>query len=267
MTDPLSIAIRQSVDPDERYAAAYLEFQTLFRTKPEADVSLIQLPSHLTNFVYSNRELLGATITGAILAMLDHEKNRGDWSEKSLLELPPIVKEMPAGIRERLDEIILTQGAITGTGLLASDLVMTRVLEWERSDNRKYTAWLRALEKVRKIHTRRTAVPLTDPFWREVKRIAVEQLEPFMRRLKERFSKSRRYKRDEIVTAFEEEAKHPDSPSLIRDNLERWLCFFRREPEEYLHCSPEKLFDEFVAVMTTHKADYVRKTISSPRYK
>ena len=214
-------------------------------------------------------EVLGAAITGVnwpCSAML--KSAPGEIGPRSpSLNCPSSFTPCAPKLRDRLDAIILIQGGITGAGLHASNVVFARVLSWERDAREKYGAWLRALQKAGKVHTRRKAVPLSDPFWSEVKRIAVEQLEPFMRRLKERVEKSRRYGKNEIITAFEEEANHPDSPPLIKHNLALWLRFYRREPEEYLHRSPETLFDEFVAFMTMHKAPYTRKMISSPRYK
>jgi hypothetical protein len=68
MSDPLSNALRQNMDPDEEYAAAFRNFRALFRLKPDADVSRIQLPSYLTDGVYVHPEILGAVITGAGLA-------------------------------------------------------------------------------------------------------------------------------------------------------------------------------------------------------
>jgi hypothetical protein len=273
-SNSLPTAIRIAADPDARFAEAFRKFRALFKLEPDADASNILLPAYslyVPDLGSPNREALGAAITGAILAMLDHaeERARGDWAEKSLLELPGIVHTMPAEIRDRLDQIVLAQGEITGGGLCASDLVLARILYWEQNDGRKYDRWLAALAKASRVRRRETYVPLVDPFWHEVKRAAVEQLRPFVTRLKERVGRLRRCGTDEIFAVFESEAKHPDSPPLLTDehNLERWLCFFRREPAEYVLFSPEKLFDEFVAFVTTHKVDYTRKMISSPRYK
>jgi len=265
MSDLLSSTIRQPASPDERFSAAYLEFRALFGLKPDADVSKIQLPSYLNDDAYLNREILGAVATGAVLAMLDHERNSGDWSEHPLTELPVIVSLMPGGIRGRLDEIILAQGAITGTGLLSSDLVLACVLEWERADSRKYRRWLRALDKAARVRQGTTAAPLADPFWREVKRRAVEELRPVVTSLRERLSAKRRdVSEEEIVETFAEEARDSGAP-FLSDALNHglWLRFFRRDPLAFRHLSPEKLFDAFVALNTGHnKPEYVRRMIS-----
>jgi hypothetical protein len=172
---------------------------------------------------------------------------------------------MPREIRGQLDEIILAQGAITGTGLLASDLVLMCVLEWERADSRKYRRWQRALDKAARVRQGTTAAPLKDPFWREVKRRAIEELRPVVARLRERLSAKRRdVSEGEIVDIFAEEARDSGAPFLSYAlNHGLWLRFCKREPLAFRHLSPEKLFDAFVALNSGHNdPEYVRRMIS-----
>lgn len=197
--------------------------------------------------------MMGATITGAVVAILDHETHCG------------VLGDVPADLHARLDEIIITQGAITGVALLTSDLALSRVSEWERTDLRKYKRWLKALDKAARIHQQRAAAPLQDVALPQVKRLAVEQLRPVVSRLQERFAKQRRTPTPErIVEAFAEETRGPDVPFLSHaHNRQLWLRFYRRDPVAHLHLSAERLFDSFAAFVSMHDAEYVRKKISS----
>ena len=202
--------------------------------------------------------MLGAAIAGSLMAMLDHEIDLGAEA--------PFVRITPE-LCKNLDEIILEQAAIAGAVLLTSDLVLSRALEWERQDHRKYDRWLKALNKAERVHQRRMAAPLTDFLLPEVKQAAVQQLRPVVAKLRERFSKERALPSgktldEEILDAFAEEANDPDVPVLNRPhNRQLWLRFYRRDPITFLHLSPEKLWDEFTGFVTTHKRDYVRKRV------
>ena len=118
---------------------------------------------------------------------------------------------------------------------------------------------------------------LADPFLREVKQKAAEQLRPIVARMKKKFEEYRgaprkhkdpeAFLREEIVKSFEEEALNPDVP-FLNENYERWVSFYREKPLMFLHLSAEALFDAFLAVTTKHKlehgeAKYVRDKIYS----
>ena len=264
-SNSLPTAIRSAAEPDARFAEAFRQFRELFRLKPDADVSNIRLLSYITGNEFVHREILGAVITGAVLAMLDHEKDRGDWAEKSLLELPAIVDSVPGKIRDRLDEIILAQGGTTGEELNASDLVWRCVLQWQRTDSRKHKRWLRALDKAARVRQGTTAAPLKDPFWRDIKQRAVEELRPVVKRLRERLSAKRKdVSEEEIVIIFAEEALDSGALFLCHPlNHELWIQFCKRDPLGFRHLSPEKLFDAFVAFSSGHNdPEYVRRMIS-----
>jgi hypothetical protein len=192
-------------------------------------------------------------MTGALIAMLDHETDCG------------VLDDIQRELHAQLDEIIIEQGEITGAALLTSDLVLSRVSEWERTDYRKYKRWLKSLDKASRVHQQRTPAPLDDVLLPEVKRVAVEQLRPVVARLQERFAKQRRTPTPEkIVEAFAEEIQSADVQFLSHPhNQELWLRFYRRDPVAHLHLSPERLFDAFAAFVSMHDGEYVRKKISA----
>jgi hypothetical protein len=254
MGNPLAIALRESPTPERMYAQSFAYFQSVFGSHPHADVSRSSIFSHdLPHGIRQDRRMMGATMTGALVAMLDHE------TECSILG------EVPAELHAQLDEIIIKQGAITGVALLTSDLVLTRVSEWERTDHRKYKRWLKSLDKAARIHQQRTAAPIEDVLLPRVKQVAVEQLRPVVARLQERFAKQRRLPTaSQIVEAFAEETRNPDVPFLNHEhNRDLWVRFYRRDPIAYLHLSAERLFDAFAASVGMHDPEYVRKKISS----
>jgi hypothetical protein len=253
MSNPLALALSQSPTPDQMYARTFAYFQSVFRRHPQADVRRTNILAHdLPEGIRGDRRMMGATMTGAIAAILDHEAKCG------------VLGDVPAPLLPQLDEVIIEQGAITGVALLTSDLVLSRVSEWERTDLRNYKRWLQGLDKAARIHQRKKAAPLNDPLLAVVKPLAVEQLRPVVSRLQERFAKQRRTPTPEkIVEAFDEETRGPDVPFLSHEhNRQLWLTFYRRDPVAYLHFSPERLWDEFTGFVTTHKPGYVRKEVS-----
>jgi hypothetical protein len=254
MSNPLALALSQSPTPDQMYARAFAYFRSIFNSHPQADVRRSNIFGHdLPEGIRRDRRMMGATITGALVAMVDHETGCG------------ILGDVPAERHPQLDDVIIEQGAITGVALLTSDLVLSRISEWERTDLRKYKRMLKALDKAARIHQKWAAAPLDDVFLPEIKRLAVEQLRPVVARLQDRFAKQRRTPTPErIVEAFAEETQGPDVPFLSHEhNRELWLRFYRRDPVAHLHLSPERLFDAFTAFVSTHDAEYVRKKISS----
>ena len=250
--NPLAIDQRESQGPDELYRRAFQYFKTIFDTIPEADVSKTSLFSYdLPEEIRSERRMMGAVITGALVAMLDHETHTG-------IQVTP-------ELHTKLDEIIIQQASITGAALLTSDLVLSRMSEWERTDYRKYKQWFKSLDKAARIHQQRTTAPLDDPLLKIVKPLAVEQLRPVVARMQERFARQRLTpKEEEIVEAFREETRNPDVAFLNHEhNRELWLRFYRRDPVAHLYLSPERLFDAFTAFVKMHEPEYVRKKISS----
>jgi hypothetical protein len=255
-----AVALKEAKEPDDLYWYAFHYFQTLFHSLgPKADVSETNILSHdLPDVLRSDRRMMGAIFAGALIAMINHESPNTD------AKMPFI--EVPAKQQWQLDEIIISQAGITGAALLTSDLVLTRVSEWERTDLAKYRRWLKALDRAARIHQQRMSAPLSDPYLKEVKRVAVQQLKPVVARVKARISKMRVWPTpQEIVAAFEEETWSAQAPLILshHHNRELWLRFYRRDPVAHLHLSAEKLFDAFTAFVGSHNPDYVRKKISS----
>lgn len=238
MSNPLAIALRQSPTPDQMYRHAFGYFQAVCAIHPDANMRGINILAHdLPEALRANRALLGATMSGAIAAILDHETQCG------------ILGDVPTNLHAPLDDIIIEQGEIVGATLLTSDLALGRVAEWERSDSRKYERWLKALGKAARVHQRRQAAPITDPILKDVKRAAVPQIRLVMNRMKERFGNERRTPTDaQIVEAFIRELDSPDVPWMAHEHNRRfWLDFFRRDPLTNLHLSAERLYDAYDA--------------------
>jgi hypothetical protein len=263
METPLAIAVRDSKNPDELHAHFFRYFQALFRLRPEADVRGANILAHdFPDTLFDDRMIFGVAIAGALMAMLDHQMNLG-----AKAPFVPITREH----FKTLDEIILEQAAIAGGILLTSDLVLRRVLEWERMDERKYARWSKALRKAARVHQRKTAAPITDPFARLVKQEAVEQLRPMWARLREKFAKQRRVPSPkEVEDAFKKEAIGPDAPPFVSNAQNhqwwlRWLEFHRKDLVKIaLGYSVEKVFDSYAAFVFGHSSpEYVRKKISS----
>lgn len=248
------------VGPDKLFATMFLHFRDQFRSS-RADVSTVQLISHLPREIYGDRQALGATLTGALLAMLDHRKRTVDWSNVRLSDVPTV---MPKDSLHEFDEIIISQAARTGVGLLASGPVMMRVLHWERADYRKMRQWLRALDKAARVQQRQTSVPLDDPLLRDVKKSALRELRPAIQRLQKWFKEQRRYpSKERIVKAFLSEATNPSFGWLSDShNLVLWTAFVRVHADDVVNRSPEAIFDQFAGFVTGHDSEYTRKQFS-----
>lgn len=260
---PMSSDLAVIVGPDQLCAQTFLYFQAIFRPY-RTDVSKVALISHLPPQIYGDRQTLGAAVTGALLAMLDHRKKSVDWSSIPMSEVP---KVMPPELLHDLDEILIAQGAITGVGLLASGPVMMRVLHWERHDYRKTVRWLRSLNKAARVQQRLTAVPLDDPFLRDVKKMALAELRPVVARLQKWFQEQRvEPGKDEVIEAFRREASAGSLPWMRDDhNLKLWIDFVRVHTRSVVTCSAEKVFDDFAGFVTGHDSSYTRKKFSRKR--
>jgi|SRR5277367_3567913 len=265
MATPLVLFLERPMTPDESYTASFRHFQAMFRSS-RGDVTRTQLPSCLHESAYGDFVTMGSVITGALLAMLAHHGDDVDWSGISLEGLRIYVKtRMPPAVQHLFDEIIITQGAITGTALAASELVMMRLLEWERGDYNKFERWTSALNKAARVLQGKMKTPLDRPELAEVKRQGVEQIRPVLAGLRD-WHRNLRTKpsEDQIVNAFAEQVRTLDLPFLSHpDNLTHWLEFCRTEPLSFLNLSAEVLFDSFVGFVSKHESEYARKKISS----
>src|ERR1700730_1536764 len=262
--DSLEVLVESSRNsPDELYSKAFLYFQALFRPL-KADASKVQLPSHLPESVYSDRQILGLVITAALIAMLDHRVKTGGATIVSP-ELLVYIEIMPPETREYLDDIILDQMATLGAGIFASEVAHSRSLEWQHHDYGKVKRCLRALDKAARVHQRIMPTPLTDPFRRKVKQRALTELRPTLKRLQEEFKARRRQPTaDEILETFVREASNSEFSFLSNShNLGLWIEFLRINPLSLLSSSAVDLFDNFAAFVTSHKSDYTRRKFSS----
>lgn len=259
MENPLALVLKESHEnEDALFRNTCLYFQGLFQSRPHADVRAIDLLSlDWPEGLSRDPRMMGAAFDGIILAMLDHETHTGNPTD--LFPVPP-------ELQATFDEIIISQGAVTGDVLLTSPLALSRVCEWGRKDYSKYKRWLKALDKAARIHQQKTSAPLNNPFLPDAKRVAVEEFRLVMTCIKERLSRKRRTPSEqELITALDEETRNnPDTPFLSKPhNREQLLRFFRRDPVTNLHLSPERLFDAYAAFISTHDPEYVRKKISS----
>jgi hypothetical protein len=256
--------------PGNLYVDTFLYFQRMF-ANTKGDVSQVQLASYLPDWVYSDRDTLGRAVTGALMAMFEHRvKGRGDWEEIPFDQVHAFVATMPPELHKELDEIILAQAKIVGNGLIASDVVLFRVLKWEREDRAKTVRWLRALDKAARVLQRMVATPLNDPFLREHKKAALEQLRPALIRFQKQFRAKNipdsEANEDNIVKAFAAEARDPLFPFLSNaHNFKLWMDFCKSDPYIFLTMTPESLFDAFVGWVTIHDSVYAKKVMSSGR--
>ncbi|MGC1453395.1 MAG: hypothetical protein WA830_25460 [Candidatus Sulfotelmatobacter sp.] len=263
MENPLAIAVRDSQSPDELHEHFFRYFQGLFLLHPKSNVRGTSVLSHdFPDALFRTPSMLGLALAGALMAMLNHEMDLGPGA--------PFVAVTPEHFKI-LDEIILEQAAIAGGILNTSHLVLSRTLEWERKDDRKYTRWLKALGKAQRVHQRKMAAPITDRSEPEAKRIAVEQLRPMWTRLREKFAKQHRLPNPKQVrAAFEEEITSPDAPQFvgIAHNRQLWLRWLDSKHDDLvkiaLTYSVEKVYDSYVAFVRGYSnPDYARKKISS----
>jgi hypothetical protein len=279
VVNPLSAAVAAFRDrPDDLCRESFKHFQTLFRSSQAKarEMQEIQLISYLPANVYQDRGTLGAVITGAMMATFTHQAETRDvdarclpaaialGSAETMEEIKMCLACLPDDACHQLDEIILRQGVLTGSGLLASDIVLMRVLQWERHDLAKTERWLRALRKAARIQQRKQAAPLSDPFWNEVKERTLDQLRPIVARMRAWYKGKRENPtRAEIVEAFAKESSNPDLSILTESNRDLWMAFCCYNPQAFLRLSAENLFDEFVGYVTSHGSEYTRKKISS----
>lgn len=277
--NPLSTAVDAFCDrPDDLYRESFKYFRTLFRSsQAEArEMQEIQLISYLPANVYRDRAALGAVITGAVLAIFAHllEARLVDAryvagaivlaSAETIAETKLCLASLPEEALHRLDEIILRQGILTGEGLRESDVVTRRVLDWLQHDLRKYQRWLRALGKNARIQHGLEPTPLGDPFLREVKARAVEQLRPVVVRWREWHGRQTVMPtQEEIARAFVREADRPEVPFFTdAHNRELWAAFVGENALELVELSAENLVHAFMGYVTQHDSDYVRQMIS-----
>jgi len=248
------------------YSDTLGHFKRLFASTKQ-DVRKTQLISHLAPALYQDRALLGAALTGALMAMLDHRRT-DCVAGLEYGQLPAFVHGMAPDLAHDFDEILLEQSATTGAGLQFSDAVMQRVLLWERKDYRKYRRWLRGLDKAARIQQHMMAVPFSDPFRHKAKEQAVEQLRPFLARLQKTLKtqttrpKSRettaQAQERQILETFVQEVQ-ASGGSFLRENLELWLSFLHANPYSVAKSSPEGLFYEFAAFASGHDPAYTQK--------
>ena len=263
--DALARIIEESrKSPDRLFQDAFRAFQSLLAPLKQPSACKLQLPSYLPESAYSDRQVLGLLISAALMAMLDHELKTGGEKiapDQLLTYIGLMTPEMQAGF----DDIIVEQAEIIGAGLFASDLALSRFLQWQRYDYARFSRALKALDKAARIYQRRTATPLTDPFLAEVKQRALLELRPVLKKLQEEFKARRRQPtKDEILKAFEREVTNPALPHLGNShNLQLWLEFLRRDPLVVLSASPAELFDDFQAFVSSHSSDYTRRKVSS----
>jgi hypothetical protein len=244
------------------YDESFVFFQMMFR--PKADVTKIQLQSHLPGSVYQDRRVLGTILTAAIVAMLDHRCRSGG---RSLTpdELLAVVKLIaPPQLIWNLDEIIIAQLGSLGGGLLASDLALMRFIHFQQHDYKKQQRALRAMDKAAKVAQMKTARPLTDPYLREAKALAIKELQPVLETVRERFRlRNRRATTAELVQAFEQEARNPGQPFLNNPhNLVLLLEFVKQNPIVLDEADAPEFFDAFVGCTTKHDAEYARQRVS-----
>jgi hypothetical protein len=249
---------------DALYTEWFDRFQHLF-ANCEGDVSKTQLISHIPDDeLLASRAALGAIVSAAVLAMLDRKRSSGGNSV-AVAEIPTSFALMPPDMLLTLDEIILEQGARTGSKIQASDLVQTRVMHWEIYDYRKYKRWLRALDKAARVQAGLNKPPLDDPFLRAVKKAALEQLSPLVARMKDWHRKRRRVPdADDIIEQFCFEVRAGSFPWLSHPhNHAKWMAFLKKYPDSIVTVSAPELFDLFAAFDSRHKKDYTRQKYSS----
>jgi hypothetical protein len=249
---------------DALYTEWFGRFQNLF-ANCKGDVSKIQLLSYIPDDeLLASRAALGAIVSAALLAMLDRKRSSGG-SSLIVAEIPASIALMPPDLLSTLDEIILEQGSRTGSKMQSSELVMTRAMHWEVYDYRKYKRWLRSLDKAARVQAGFTTPLLDDPFLRDVKKAALEQLSPLVARMKDWYRKRRRVaSSDDIVMQFCAEVRVGSFPWLsLPHNHAKWIAFLKKHPESIVTVSAPELFDSFVAFDSGHEKNYTRQRYSS----
>lgn len=221
--------------------------------------------------LYQSREVLGAVITAALLAMLLAPE--GASKDRPRLDDPPPLCDLPRLFSDigsdnpthihDLDEIILAQGAIAGSRLCASELVFSRVLRWEESNYRLMSRWLAALGKASRVSAGLSSPPLGGQL-RKKKKGALHELRPLVERMKNWHRELRRNpKPEEIVKQFEIEVTDLVLPWMSQpQNLALWILFVETFPHSIVTLSPAALFDKWASFVYDRSPEYVRKKFS-----
>ena len=258
------------MDPVSIYRQSFAHFREAF-AKTTGDVRWLPLPSVVPPGFYDDPPALEPSLTGALLAMLDHTVAVPKLATMAFsLVSSYVLTQMPKSLPEAaaaLDQIVLAQLGICGLAILfGCDLVKSLTYQWERNDYDKYKKMLRALDKAARVHQGKLAAPLGGPFLPDVKAVAVAELTPVLALLQARFKKQRTDATPEqIWNAFLEEVRDTPTPWLVdRHNLALWQRFIREHSERMLMATAPALFDEFVAYITKHSdPEYVRQRFSS----
>jgi len=139
------------------------------------------------------------------------------------------------------------------------------VMHWEIYDYRKYKRWLRALDRAARVQAGLTKPPLDDPFLRDVKKKALEQLSPLVARIKYWYRKRLLVPNSEdIVSQFCAEVKLGSFPWLNHPhNHAKWMAFLKEHPDSIVTVSAPELFALFASFDSQHKKDYTRQKYSS----
>ena len=246
------------------YEKSFEFFQERFR--PKADVSGVQLQSHLPDSVCHDRQVLGTIITAALMAMLDHRCHTGG-RRNTPDELHAIMEMIaPPKVQDAFDKILIRQAGILGGALLASDLALMRYIHFQKFDYKKAAAFLEAMDTVARLrHGLLKKRPITDPFTKDAKAVVVKELGPILETLYEKFRTMHRTPTEqEIVNAFESEVKLSGDISLREPHtLNRWLAFIKGDPLQLLRKpEPARLFDHFIGFLHGLKGAYAGQEIS-----
>jgi len=244
------------------YVAAFDQFAALVTGQPAQAALKIQLLHYLPDSTFGSRDVLGWTLTGALVGLLAHLTGGADAQNlyRTRVQGMAALGPMLSRLVEPWDELILAHTATTGWNLVSSEPVAARINFWELHDGRKFEAWTNAAKTSASIRRSVTKPPLDDPHFREAARIMIGELKVLLKRLRSQSMVNQ--KLPDLVLFFEQEAQRGEFSFLSdRHNLSLWLAFVRQNPGVFLTQakSPGAIFDLFQSSVSQHDPDYVRQ--------
>jgi len=249
---------------EEIYARAFDLLAAMLDKKPAGDAFKVQLLHYLpdTTFATRNRDVVGWTLSGALVSLLAHSTGGEPANELYRTREQGMAAWMPilGELLEPWDALILAHTATTGWGLVWSEPVAARINFWEMHAGSKFEAWLAAAKTAGRIRRQVTMPPLDDPLFPEAARIMICELKVLLAQVRSQSLANQ--KSPDLIQFFEQQAERKEF-GFLNDphNLTLWLRFVASNPEILLTQakSPGAIFDQFQASVSGHDPDYIRQ--------
>jgi hypothetical protein len=243
------------------YAQAFnYFFSTLLADCPAGDALKVQLLHYLPDTSYGNRDVLGWTLSGALVGLLahsvggEHARELHRTREQGMITWMPILVQLV----EPWDALILAHTVTTGWRLIYAEPVGVRVAWWEHHDGKKFEDWTARVNTAARIQRQQRMAPLSDPLFGAAARTVIGELKVMLGQLRKQSLANQ--KPPSLVQFFEQQAERNEFAFLSDPHtLGLWLEFVKRNPAVFFtkRKSPGDIFDLFQSSLSGHDPGYV----------